>query len=156
MTATPAAPASSTQAPYQARPGRGVLVAGDLADLRGPVAGTVELPLWLFWYPDRAFDLDDPATLRWMYQIVLREASRPEDLTSFLNGDMLVALWPGLFLPRAVRQAWEERYPVLLAMRPADAGHRPRRATRPRLGPAQPRCREHRQLAFSQRSHHIK
>ena len=116
MTATPAAaPASTTQAPYEARPGRGVLVAGDLADLRGPVAGTVELPLWLFWYPDRAFDLDDLATLRWMYQIVLREASRPEDLTSFLNGDTLVALWPDLFLPRAIRQAWEERHSVLLS-----------------------------------------
>jgi hypothetical protein len=111
MTATTIA----TQAPYQARPGRGVLVAGDLADLRGPVSGTVELPLWLFWYPDRTFDLDDPATLRWMYQTVLREASRPEDLTAFLNGDMLAALWPDLFLPRGVRQAWEDRYPVLRA-----------------------------------------
>ncbi len=65
------------RAPLQARPGRPVLVAGDLADLRGPVTGTVELPLWLFWSPDRTFDLDDPATLRWMYQTVLREAARP-------------------------------------------------------------------------------
>jgi hypothetical protein len=104
-----------TQAPYQARPGRGTLVADDLAELRGPASGTVELPLWLFWCPDRTFDLDDPATLRWMYQTVLREASRAEDLTAFLNGDTLVALWPDLFLPRAVRQAWEERYPVLRA-----------------------------------------
>ena len=68
------------RAPLQARPGRPVLVAGDLADLRGPVTGTVELPLWLFWSPDRTFDLDDPATLRWMYETVLREAARPEDL----------------------------------------------------------------------------
>jgi hypothetical protein len=111
MTAVTVAP----QAPYEARPGRGVLVAGDLADLRGPVSGTVELPIWLFWYPDRTFDLDDPATLRWMYQTVLREASRPEDLTTFLNGDMLAALWPDLFLPKGVRQAWEDRYPVLRA-----------------------------------------
>jgi hypothetical protein len=111
MTATTAAP----QAPYEARPGRGVLVAGDLADLRGPVSGTVELPVWLFWYPDRTFDLDDPATLRWMYQTVLREASRPEDLTTFLNGETLAALWPDLFLPKGVRQAWEDRYPVLRA-----------------------------------------
>ena len=116
-----AVPAASTQAPYQARPGRGVLVAGDLADLRGPVSGMVELPLWLFWYPDRTFDLDDPATLRWMYQTVLREASRPGDLTEYLNGDTLVALWPDLFLPRGVRQAWEERYPVLRAASPAAA-----------------------------------
>jgi len=117
----PSPPASTTQAPYQARPGRGVLVAADLAALRGPVSGTVELPLWLFWYPDRTFDLDDPATLRWMYQTVLREASRPEDLTSFLNGDVLVALWPDLFLPKGVRQAWEERYPVLRAASAAAA-----------------------------------
>ena len=66
-----------TPAPYQARPGRSVLVAGDLTELHGPVSGLVELPLWLFWCPDRTFNLDDPAMLRWMYQTVLREASRP-------------------------------------------------------------------------------
>ena len=112
---TAAEPAVTTPAPYQARPGRSVLVAGDLAELQGPVSGTVELPLWLFWYPDRTFDLDDPATLRWMYQTVLREAARPGDLTEFLNGDTLVTVWPELFLPKGVRQAWEERYPVLRA-----------------------------------------
>lgn len=113
--ADPALANAATPAPYQARPGRSVLVAGDLAELQGPVSGTVELPLWLFWYPDRTFDLDDPATLRWMYQTVLREAARPGDLTEFLNGDTLVAVWPELFLPKGVRQAWEERYPVLRA-----------------------------------------
>jgi len=118
MTATSTVAA---QTPYQARPGRAVLVTGDLAELRGPVSGTVELPLWLFWYPDRTFDLDDPATLRWMYQTVLREASRPEDLTTFVNGDTLVALWPDLFLPRGVRQAWEDRHPVLHAAAAAAA-----------------------------------
>ena len=104
-----------TPAPYQARPGRSVLVAGELAELQGPVSGLVELPLRLFWCPDRTFDLDDPAMLRWMYQTVLREASRPEDLVAYLNGDTLVAVWPELFLPKGVRQAWEERYPVLCA-----------------------------------------
>ena len=104
-----------TPAPYQARPGRSVLVAGDLAELRGPVSGLVELPLWLFWCPDRRFDLDDPAMLRWMYQTVLREASRPADLAAYLNGDTLIAVWPELFLPKDVRQAWEERYPALRA-----------------------------------------
>ena len=95
----------------------------DLADLRGPVTGTVELPLWLFWSPDRTFDLDDPATLRWMYQTVLREAARPEDLADYLDGDTLAAVWPDLFLPRGVRQAWEDRFPVLGRRR-----CRPRRA----------------------------
>jgi hypothetical protein len=95
-----------------------VLVADSLADLRGPVHGTVELPIWLFWFPDRTFDLDETGMLPWMYQIVLREASRAEDL-AYLNGDMLIGLWPGLFLPKGVRQAWEERHPALRAAVPA-------------------------------------
>jgi hypothetical protein len=107
------ASAAAPQRPYQARPGRAAVVAADLADLRGPVAGTVELPLRLFWNPDRTFDLGDPDLLRWMYENVLREASRPEDLAAYLDGGLLVALWPDLFLPRGVRQAWEDRHPVL-------------------------------------------
>jgi hypothetical protein len=96
------------------RPGRGALVATDLADLRGPAGGTVELPLRLFWSsPDRTFDLDSPTILRWMYETVLREAVRAEELTGFLNGDTLVATWPDLWLPKGVRRAWEDCHPVL-------------------------------------------
>jgi hypothetical protein len=104
-----------TRALHESRPGRAALVAADLAGLDGPVSGRVELPLWLFWYPDRGFDLDEPGMLAWMYQTVLREASRTEDLTTYLNGDALVALWPDLFLPKGVRRAWEERHPALRA-----------------------------------------
>jgi hypothetical protein len=107
--------AAAPGARYQSRPGRGVLVATDLADLRGPVAGIVELPLWLFWQPDRSFCLDDPVMLRWMYENVLREAGRPEDLASYLDGDALVAVWPDLFLPKGVRRAWEDQHAVLRA-----------------------------------------
>ena len=103
-------------APYQARPGRRALVALDLADLRGPVTGTVELPLRLFWSgADRTFDIGDPGTRQWIYETVLQEASRPEDLTSFLHGDALIALWPKLFVPRGVRRAWEDAHPALRA-----------------------------------------
>ncbi len=98
---------------YQSRPGHRTLVIADLADLRGPAGGTVELPLWLFWQPNRTFNLDDPAIRRWVYQIVLREASRPGDLTRYLNGAVLAALWPDLSLPRGVRRAWEELHPSL-------------------------------------------
>jgi len=95
------------------QPGRrAVLVAASLADLHGPKHGPVELPLWLFWYPDRTFDLDEPGMLAWLYQIVLREARRPEDL-GYLNGERLAAVWPDLQLPSEVRQAWEEQHPVL-------------------------------------------
>jgi hypothetical protein len=101
---------------YESRPGRPVLVAGSLADLHGPTEGTVELPLWLFWScPDHAFDLGDRDMRLWLYQTVLREAGSPEDLTTYLNADLLIALWPDLYLPKSVRQAWEDEHPVLRA-----------------------------------------
>jgi hypothetical protein len=106
--------AATPKAWYQSRPGRAVLVAARLADLRGPTHGTVELPIWLFWHPDRVFDLDQPGMLPWMYQIVLREASSTEDL-AYLNGDLLTSLWPDLYLPKGVRQAWEEQHADLSA-----------------------------------------
>ena len=52
---------------------------------------------------------------RWYYQTVLREASRPEDLTAYLDGATLASLWPELYLPKGVRRAWEERHPSLRA-----------------------------------------
>jgi DNA invertase Pin-like site-specific DNA recombinase len=114
----PGAPAADTAAaahfaPYLARPGRPVLVIDDLTDLRGPAGGSVELPQRLFWHPNRTFNLDEPGIRRWVYQIVLREATRAADLTGFLNGDVLTALWPDLRLPGGVRRAWEEQHPSL-------------------------------------------
>jgi hypothetical protein len=94
----------------------------DLADLRGPVIGTVQLPLWLYWSgPTPAFDLGEPYMRRWLYEIVLREAGSSQDLTSYLDGGTLIALWPDLYLPKGVRQAWEELHPVLRAARAAPA-----------------------------------
>ena len=117
-----AAGASAVWTPYQARPGRRVLVVRDLADLRGPASGPVTLPLRLFWSPlGRVFDLDDPFMLRSMYQIVLGEAIRAGELTAYLNGDLLLAVWRDLYLPKGVRRAWEERHPALRAAAPAPA-----------------------------------
>jgi hypothetical protein len=106
--------ATTLTARYESRPGRGVLVAASLADLHGPTHGPVELPIWLFWYPDRTFDLDEPGMLPWMYQVVLREASSTKDL-GYLNGELLIAVWPELHLPKGVRQAWEDQHPELHA-----------------------------------------
>lgn len=101
---------------YQARPGRRVIVATDLASLRGPATGTVTLPMRLYWSgPSPQFDLGNRGMRRWLYQIVLREAVYPEELTTYLNEKLLIAMWPELFLPRGVRQAWEEHHPVLRA-----------------------------------------
>jgi hypothetical protein len=101
---------------YQSRPGRRAVVVTSFADLQGPVEGTVELPLWLFWSaPGHTFDLGDRDMRIWLYQTVLREASRPEDLTTYLDGDTLITLWPDLYLPKGVRQAWEDQHPALRA-----------------------------------------
>jgi hypothetical protein len=98
------------------RAGRPALVAARLADLAGPTTGTVELPLWLFWScPGHTFDLADAEMRVWLYQTVLREASRPEDLAAYLDASLLVALWPDLYLPRGVREAWEDQHPELRA-----------------------------------------
>lgn len=104
-----------TPSRYQSRPGRRAVVAPSLADLQGPTEGTVELPLWLFWSPAHAFDLGDRDMRLWLYQTVLREASRLEDLTTCLDGDTLIALWPDLYLAKGIRQAWEDAHPLLRA-----------------------------------------
>ncbi|MET8153108.1 hypothetical protein ACIBSW_23360 [Actinoplanes sp. NPDC049668] len=106
-TSAPAAPA-----PHLARPHRPVVVAGTLGELAGPRHGIVELPLRLWWNP-HPFDLDQPTMLAWMYENVLREAVRVEELRRHLDGPTLIRLWPELNLPRGVRAAWEARHPGL-------------------------------------------
>jgi len=116
-----------SQARYESRPGRRTVVVADLTDLRGTTKGTVELPLWLFWScPDRAFDLDDRDMQLWLYQTVLREAGRHEDLTEYLDREMLIGLWPDLYLPKPVRQAWEERHPLLREQEESRPSHQAR------------------------------
>lgn len=105
---------------YQARPGRRAIIVLNLADLQGPTEGVVELPLRLFWSPaGLPFDLEIPDTRRHLYQTVLREAIYPEELTTYLDGDTLIALWPQLHLPKGVRQAWEEQHSALRDTRAA-------------------------------------
>jgi hypothetical protein len=109
--------ATTVRARHQARPGRQAIVVTDLASLRGPAGGPVVLPGRLFWSPaGRRWDLDDPDMVAAMYETVLQEAVSAEELTSFLNADKLVAAWGDLFLPKGVRQAWEEQHPTLRAV----------------------------------------
>ncbi|PZF91016.1 hypothetical protein [Micromonospora endophytica] len=111
----PAVSTPATSVAYLARPGRPTLVAGSLAELRGPVAGVVELPVRLMWSSDRAFDLSDPDQLLWMYENVLRESTNLDDLRRLLNGRTLRQVWRLLNLPRGVRLAWETRHRGLRA-----------------------------------------
>ncbi|BBH69665.1 hypothetical protein ACTI_63500 [Actinoplanes sp. OR16] len=111
--------ASATPVMHLARPHRPVVVAGTLSELHGPTTGLVELPLRLWWHPQRAFDLGQYTMLLWMYENVLREAIRVDELRRFLDGATLEKVWADLNIPRAVRAAWEARHPRLRARVPA-------------------------------------
>ncbi|MFG2100260.1 hypothetical protein ACGFJ5_06615 [Micromonospora echinaurantiaca] len=111
----PATATTNPRAVHLARPGRPAVVARTLAELTGPTRGVVELPVRLMWCPDRRFDLGDPDQLLWMYENVLRETTRTEDLRRLINGRTLRRVWRLLNLPRGVRAAWEDRHRGLRA-----------------------------------------
>jgi len=105
----PGTPASAT-VPRRPRP---VAVPESLDDLKGPSAGVVELPITLFWSrPDRTFDLDDRHQAIDMYLAVLDRGS-VDELARYLNGELLVELWPDLRLTRAKRLPWQARFAQL-------------------------------------------
>ena len=52
-----------------------------------------------------------------MYKTVLTEAGSVDDLCTWLNGELLLRLWPGLWLPQQLRRPWQERFPELGATR---------------------------------------
>ena len=76
---------------------RPYLLPETLGELTGPVVGMVQLPLRLDWTERVEFHLDDPAARNVMYERVIREATRPEDLRSYLNGTVLRETWRQLF-----------------------------------------------------------
>lgn len=93
---------------------RPVVVAADLAALRGPDSGKVELPQRLFWSgPGRVFDLADTDQVLEMYEAVFEAARSEADLADHINGDLLARLWPELALAPRVRRAWEAEHPAL-------------------------------------------
>jgi hypothetical protein len=107
----PAAGVGARRNPWRA--GRRVVTAARLSDLHGPTSGVVELPHRMFWQPDRHVNLDSPGLLQWTYETVLREAASVAELERWLDGPTLVRLWPDLYLPAAVRLAWQQRHPDL-------------------------------------------
>jgi hypothetical protein len=92
---------------------RPVAVPDSLDDLKGPGSGVVELPITLFWSrPDRTFNLDDRYQAIDMYLSVL-DRGDVHELASYLNGKLLVELWPDLHLTRAKRLPWQARFAEL-------------------------------------------
>lgn len=66
----------------------------------------VELPLELNWSdPGRRFRLRNRRERGRLYEIVLREGL-PADVERWVDGALLVDLWPDIVVPRPVREAW--------------------------------------------------
>ena len=68
---------------------------------------TTHLPIHLDWSsPTREVRLSDRRQRLQAYEVVLREGS-PADIESIVDGTLLVVGWDEMFLPRAVRSAWQ-------------------------------------------------
>lgn len=88
---------------------RPVAVPHDLAALRGPLSGTVRLPLRVYSSgagTDRDFDLPDEAQRIELYQIVLTDGTT-DDICAYLGQHELRRLWTRLWLPTHVQRAWQ-------------------------------------------------
>lgn len=85
-------------------------VPGSLAELAGPASGVVRLPAALAWTGRVGYDLDDDADRVVFYERVLVEAPDIETITTLLDERVLRASWRRLFLPAAVRRAWQQRF----------------------------------------------
>lgn len=92
---------------------RPYLLPETLGELAGPVTGVIQLPLRLDWSERTEFHLGDPAERNVMYERVIREATRVDDLRSYINEEVLRQVWGRLFLPARVRRSWEDRFPDL-------------------------------------------
>jgi hypothetical protein len=90
--------------------GRPYTVPETLEELTGPTTGVVELPQRLDWSEQGRYDLADSRQLCLMYERVIREAMRVEDLRAYLDAPTLRQVWRRLYLPRKVRAMWETRF----------------------------------------------
>lgn len=64
-------------------------------------------PLHLNWsQPGREYDLSDRRQRARVYEIVLREGTG-QDISNYVDGALLVDLWPDLILPAPLRHAWQ-------------------------------------------------
>ncbi|MCP3798203.1 hypothetical protein NLX83_02930 [Allokutzneria sp. A3M-2-11 16] len=87
-------------------------------DLRKAFA-KVGLPLHLNWsYPGKIFDLADRGDRGRCYETVLREGTA-EDILEYIDGALLVDMWPEVVVPRDIRALWE---PLIQAALPHQLG----------------------------------
>jgi hypothetical protein len=77
---------------------------------------TVSLPLTLNWSdPGRRYRLAERRDRARVYEIVLREGAA-NDIRRYVDGALLVDLWPELVLPRDLRAAWAPLIDDVLAV----------------------------------------
>lgn len=94
--------------------GRPYAVPDSLDELAGPTAGVLELPPRLDWSEQSRYDLSDDRQRNLMYERVIRESMRVEDLRTYLDGPTLLRVWRQLWLPDKVRALWESRFQSLV------------------------------------------
>ncbi|MDQ1633650.1 MAG: hypothetical protein QOJ32_459 [Frankiaceae bacterium] len=90
---------------------RPVAIPEDLTRLKGPTTGRINLPIHVYSSGHgtaRFFDLDNDAELMELYENVRRDGDE-ESVIEFLDYDTLRRLWPRLYLPAYVREAWVGR-----------------------------------------------
>ena len=93
--------------------GRPYTVPDSLKELTGPTSGVVELPSRLDWSEQGRYDLSDELQRNLMYERVIRESMRVDDLRAYVDGETLRRVWRQLWLPRKVRGPWESRFAEL-------------------------------------------
>ncbi|TFD04167.1 hypothetical protein [Cryobacterium sp. TMT1-66-1] len=91
---------------------RSIFVADSLDDLVGPSSGTLILPPHLNWSSRRPVRLNDPASVAEWYACILRESLGDDDLI-LMNRGLFLRVWPDLFLPGRIREAWQNLHPEL-------------------------------------------
>ena len=67
----------------------------------------VTLPKCVSWSgPQKTWDLADRTQRLLAYQLLLAEGD-PADISTFIDGALLIDLWSEMFLPEEIRSAWQ-------------------------------------------------
>jgi len=90
------------------RRGKPFFVPNQLPQLSPSVSlARVTLPKHVNWSaPQETWNLADRAERMLAYQLLLAEGG-PVDITTFVDGTLLIDLWAELFLPAEIRTAWQ-------------------------------------------------
>ncbi|MDR2620775.1 MAG: hypothetical protein LBC29_06660 [Propionibacteriaceae bacterium] len=91
-----------------------------LDNLHGPRSGLVWVSAHINTAPEPVYNFDDPAELRAGYSAIVQEAI-PGEHEWLLDKELLLKLWPDLFLPRQCRAVWIAKFPEELGSLPVRA-----------------------------------